>query len=183
MKRFKEEINAYRDKFGANMNVRDVRKENKFKKSLKDIRSNITRTKKRLNDYEDCPELSALQVECTKALQDCLSELRGEEANIRERGPEHALTADTGPVKLINLATGQQEEKVHRGRMRKGSKLPKEELDCFRIKSLERARGTFDMKRAEIEMTNGNGIHLLENYSFATNGSMKVFPEGTEIYI
>ena len=31
-------------------------------------------------------------------------------------------------------------------------------------------------------MTNGNGIHLLENYSFATNGSMKVFPEGTDIY-
>ena len=37
------------------MNVRDVRKENKFKKSLKDIRSNITRTKEKLNDYEDCP--------------------------------------------------------------------------------------------------------------------------------
>ena len=31
MKRFKEEINAYRDKLGVNMNVGDVRNENKFK--------------------------------------------------------------------------------------------------------------------------------------------------------
>ena len=31
-------------------------------------------------------------------------------------------------------------------------------------------------------MTNGNGIYLPENYSFVTNGSMKVFPEGTDIY-
>ena len=66
--------------------------------------------------------------------------------------------------------------------MRKGSKLPKEELEFCRIKLLERARGTFDMKMAETEMTNGNGIYLLENYSFVTNGSMKVFPEGTDIY-
>ena len=37
MKRFNKEINAYRDKLGANMNVGDIRKENEFKKSLKDI--------------------------------------------------------------------------------------------------------------------------------------------------
>ena len=55
MKRFKEEINAYRDKLRNNMNVGDVRKKNKIKKSLKDIRSNITRTKEKLNDYENCP--------------------------------------------------------------------------------------------------------------------------------
>ena len=127
MKRFNEEINTYRDKLGANMNVGDIRKENEFKKSLKVISSNITRTEKKLNDYEACPQLSALQVERMKAAQDRLSELREEEANIREKRREHALTADTGPVNLINIATDQLEEKVEEG-MRKDSKLPKEEL-------------------------------------------------------
>ena len=66
--------------------------------------------------------------------------------------------------------------------MRKESKLPKEELKFCWIKLLERARGKFDMKRAGTEMTNGNGINMLENYSVVTDGLMKVFPEGTEIY-
>ena len=66
--------------------------------------------------------------------------------------------------------------------MRKKSKLPKEELEFCRIKLLERLRGRFDMKRAGTEMTNGNGINMLENYSVVTDGLMKVFPEGTEIY-
>ena len=181
MKRFKEEINAYRDRLGANMNTGDVRKEDKYKNSLKDIRSNITRTEKKLNDYESCPQLSDLQVERMEAAQDRLSELREEEANIREQRREHALTADTGPVNLINIATDQLEEKVEEG-MRKDSKLPREELEFCRIKLLERARGKFDMKRAGTEMTNGNGINMLENYSVVTDGLMKVFPEGTEIY-
>ena len=81
MKRFKEEISAYRDELGPNTNVDNVRKENKFKKSLKDVHSNITRTRKKLNDYETRPHLRASQIKNMETTQDCLSELREEEAN------------------------------------------------------------------------------------------------------
>ena len=53
-----------------------------------------------------------------EATQDRLSELREEEANIREKRQEHALTVDIGTVHLINIATDQLEEKVEK-RMRK----------------------------------------------------------------
>ena len=49
---------------------------------------------------------------------------------------------------------------------------------------LERARGKFDidMKRKGKEMTNGHEINMLANYSVVTDGLVKVFPEGNQIY-
>ena len=182
MKRFKEEVNAYGDTLGANMNVGDVRKYDTFKKTLKDVRGNTTRTRRELNDYEAWSHLSALQLNNIEATRDCLSKLREDEANIQEKRRQHALTANIRPVNLINIATYQLEGRVEE-RMRKESKLPKEELGFFfRIKLLERARGEFNMKRTGTEMTNENGINMLEDSSMVTNGLMKMFPEGTNIY-
>ena len=104
--------------------------------------------------------MSVLQVEETETTQDRLSELREEEANIREKRWQHALTADTGPVNLINIATDQLEEKIE-VRMRKDSNFPKEELEFCRIQLLERARGESDTKRTETKVMNRNRLDML----------------------
>jgi len=107
--------------------------------------------------------------------------LREEEADILEERREHALNTDTGPVNLINIGTDHVVEAVKEG-MRADSKLPKEGLDFCRIKLLERTGGKLDMKRTGTDMTNGNGMNMLQNYSVVTDGLMKVFPEGTDMY-
>ena len=114
-------------------------------------------------------------------IRERLKELREEEANVLEERREHALKTDMGPVNLINIGTDHVVESVNEG-MRADSKLPKEKLDFCRIKLYERTGAKIDLKRAGTDMTNGNGINMLENYSVVTDGLMKIFPEDTDIY-
>ena len=110
-----------------------------------------------------------------------LKGLREEEASILEERREHALKADTGPVNLISIGTDHVVEAVKEG-MRPDSKLPKEGMDFCRIKLFERTGAKLDMKRTGTDMTNGNGINMLENHSVVTDGLMNIFTEDTDIY-
>ena len=66
--------------------------------------------------------------------------------------------------------------------MGKDSRLPREDCEyCFST-LCERAGGRFDLKGTGMEMTNGNGIKMLQNWSVVTEGMMGLYEPGTSMH-
>ena len=66
--------------------------------------------------------------------------------------------------------------------MGKDSRLPREDCEYSFSTLCERAGGRFDLKGTGMEMTNGNGIKMLQNWSVVTIGMMGLYEEGTTMH-
>ena len=91
------------------------------------------------------------------------------------------METDVGYANLINVGCSHIEEDYEVA-MRKDSRLPREDCEYSFSTLCERAGGKFDLKGTGMEMSNGNGIKMLQNWSIVTAGMMGLYEEGTSMH-
>ena len=104
-----------------------------------------------------------------------------EEKRLREEHRQHVLETDVGYANLINVGSSHMEEAYDEA-MEKESRLPREDCEYSFSTLCERAGGRFDLRGTGMEMTNGNGINMLQNWSIVTEGLMGLYEEGTSMH-
>ena len=90
---------------------------------------------------------------------------------------QHALTANSGSVNLINCGFNHVKE-VFETETAENLILPREDLEYCFIKLLQRAQGCFNLKQTGTDMTNGMGSICLI-FSIVASGLVGITPDGS----
>ena len=92
------------------------------------------------------------------------------------------MTADTGTVNPI-VCGMEALEKTFDEETWTESNLPREDMEYYFMKVLERARGKFNMKQTRTEMTNCNIMNALQNVKVVPKCMLGLYPPDSDTWL